>query len=60
MKTITRKSEITSNELKTNDVEFRGFKLGYNKKDELYFIGNLFTEVIYTYCETIEDVKFSF
>lgn len=57
MKTLTRKSQITAKELKTNDVDFKGNRLGFDKDEKLYLVGSHFNTQV-TYYGTVAELKF--
>jgi hypothetical protein len=59
MKTLKTESEITSKNLKNQDCEFKGRKLGFDKDDKVYFSGSLFHTWRDEF-ETIEDLKLTF
>ena len=56
MKAITKKSEITAKELKANDLDYKGQRLGFDKSESLYFTGSHFNSAI-TYYRTIGELK---
>jgi len=57
MKTL-KKSEITSKNLKDQDCDYKGFRLGFDKDGNVYFKGSWFNSPRDEY-ETIEDLKLS-
>ena len=58
MKTLANKSEITAKNLKENDCDYKGKKLGFDKESNVYFIGSWFNNPR-TEFETIKDLKYS-
>ena len=60
MKTLTKKSEITARELKANNCIYLNNNIGFIKKDNLYFIGSVWTSQIYSYHESLEELKSNF
>ena len=59
MKTLTKKSEITAKNLKSQNCEFKGRKLGFDTKSNVYYSGSLFHSWRDEF-ETINDLKLSF
>ena len=59
MKTITKKSEITSTNLKKQDCNYNGSRLGFDKTESFYFIGFWWNEQKSFY-DTIKDLKIQF
>jgi len=59
MKTLKNKSEITSKNLEEQDCDYKGFRLGYDENDNVYFKGSWFNFTRDEF-ETIEDLKLSF
>lgn len=59
MKTLKTKSEITSKNLKEQDCDYKGFRLGYDKEEKLYIRGSHFNSGV-DYFETIQDLKLVF
>jgi len=56
MKTLKRKSEITAKTLKNNNCDYKGHRVGYDKKNGVYIIGSHFNTPV-NYYETITDLK---
>ena len=54
MKHLKTKKEITAKNLKAQDCEYKGFRLGFD--ENLYIIGSLWGPAV-TFYETIEDLK---
>ena len=59
MKTLKTKSEITSKNLKEQDCDYKGFRIGHEKESNLYIRGSHFNSGV-DYFETIEDLKLAF
>lgn len=60
MKTLKTKSEITAKELKTNDCIYENNKIGFDKKENLYFIGSVWNSQVYSYHDSLEELKSNF
>jgi len=56
MKHLKRKSEITSKNLRDQDCNYRGSKLGFDKTEQLYFIGSWFNESK-IYFNSVDELK---
>lgn len=56
MKTLETKSEITAKNLKEQDCDYKGKRLGFDKDENLYIIGSHWNKGV-TFYETIEDLK---
>jgi hypothetical protein len=59
MKHLKTKREITAKNLKAQDCEYKGFRLGFHKDENLYIIGTLWGPAV-TFYETIKDLKLTF
>jgi len=59
MKTLNSKTEITAKNLKSVNCDFKGYNLGYNKTQKVYFIGSHFNSNK-DFFATIRDLKLSF
>ena len=59
MKTLRTKAQITSENLKKQNCDYKGFRLGYDKFEKLYVRGSHFNWGV-DYFETIKDLKLSF
>ena len=56
MKTLTKKSEITAKNLKSEDCDYKGERIGFDKKENLYIRGSWFHPGV-SFFETIEELK---
>lgn len=56
MKTLTKKSEITSKNLKEQDCDFLGERLGFDKIKKLYIRGYWWTACV-DYYETVKELR---
>lgn len=59
MKILKNKQEITSKNLKEQNCDYKGFRLGFDKEDNIYFVGSWFKSAR-TEFQTMEDLKYSF
>ena len=58
MTTLKNKSEITAKNLKGQDCDYKGRRLGFDRDENLYIKGSHFNAGV-DYFETIEDLKIS-
>lgn len=56
IKTLKNKSGITSKNLKEQDCDYKGKRLGFDKNENSYIIGSHFNIGVDFY-ETVEDLK---
>jgi len=56
MKLLKRKSEITATNLKAEDCDYKGHRIGYDNKEKLYVMGSHFNPMV-TYFETVRELK---
>ena len=59
MKTLKNKQEITSKNLKQQDCDYKGFRLGFDKEDNVYYKGSWFNHARDEF-ETLEELKLTF
>jgi hypothetical protein len=59
MKYLKTKSEITSQNLKEFDCDYKGFRLGYNKEEKQYIRGSHFHRGVDCF-DTIGELKAAF
>jgi len=59
MKTLKNKSEITAKNLRAQDCDYKGYRLGFDKKENLYIVGSHFNSQV-DFFQTIEDLKLTF
>ena len=57
MKKLKNKSEITARKLKSEDCDYKGHRLSFDKKENLYIRGSHFNSGVVFY-ETIQELKF--
>ena len=60
MQILKNKSQITVKNLKAEDCDYKGHRIGYDKKEGLYFIGSHFNPGIDQYFDTIKEMKLIF
>lgn len=56
MKTLTTKSEITAKNLKSEDCDYKGSRLGFDNEENMYIRGSHFHSGV-DFFETINDLK---
>jgi hypothetical protein len=56
MKKITKRSEIKAKTLKMGDVDYKGHRIGFCKKENAYIRGSWFNKGV-DYYATIKDLK---
>ena len=59
MKHLKTKREITAKNLKAQDCEYKGKRLGFHKDENSYVVGSLWGPAV-TFYETIKDLKLTF